>query len=182
MVEFYKTKEEKRFNLEHLKNKYMYWIKRKIWQIKNVIKWLPMIWNQYDFDYSYSLKAFKFQLEKQAYFLESEKAITVDSKHNASRIRMILRLMDKVYDHDYSVEYQEEFGKIYGEGLLNIKFIATDSPELCEIKSVYELIEDKDKVREMKQVERNLFLNSIEKQNRAHKLLWQLVEHNIQSW
>lgn len=160
----------------------MYWIKRKIWQIKNVIKWLPKIWNQYDFDYSYSIEVFKFQLEKQADYLESDKAITENSKNDASRIRMILRLMDKVYDHDYGIEYQKQFEEIYGEGSLDIKFVDTDNPKLYGLKSMYELSEDEDKVREMDQVKRNLFLNSQEKQNRAHKLLWDLVEHNIQSW
>lgn len=160
----------------------MYWIKRKIWQIKNVIKWLPKIWNQYDFDYSYSIEVFKFQLEKQADYLESDNAITENSKNGASRIRMILRLMDKVYDHDYGIEYQKQFEEIYGEGLLDIKFVDTNSPKLYGLKNMYELSEDEDKVREMDQVKRNLFLNSQEKQNRAHKLLWDLVEHNIQSW
>ena len=160
----------------------MYWIKRKIWQIKNVIKWLPKIWNQYDFDYSYSIEVFKFQLEKQADYLESDKAITENSKNDASRIRMILRLMDKVYDHDYGIEYQKQFEEIYGKGSLDMKFVDTDNPKLYELKNAYELSEDEDKVREMDQVKRNLFLNSQEKQNRAHKLLWDLVEHNIQSW
>lgn len=156
----------------------MYWIKRKMWQIKNVIKWLPKIWNQYDFDYSYSIEVFKFQLEKQADYLESDKAITENSKNDASRIRMILRLMDKVYDHDYGIEYQKQFEEIYGKDLLDIKFIN----KLHGLKHMYELNEDEDKVREMDQVKRNLFLNSQEKQNRAHKLLWDLVEHNIQNW
>ena len=43
-----------------------HFLKRKIWQIKNVFRWLPIIWKQYDFDYHYSLEVFKFQLKKQA--------------------------------------------------------------------------------------------------------------------
>ena len=47
-----------------------------------------------------------FQLLKTADFLESDKACTVQAKNSASRIRMIVRLMEKVYNEDYSCEYQ----------------------------------------------------------------------------
>lgn len=159
------------------------WIKRKIWQIKNVIKWLPKIWNQYDFDYRYSIEVFKFQLQKQVQFLESDKALTLCAKNTASRIRMVIRLMDKVYDEDYALEYQDEFEKIYGKGSLKMNFISLkDKSNYSEMKYNYQLNEDEDMVEEMDQVHQNLFLRSHEKQKRAHKLLWDLVEHNIQRW
>lgn len=161
----------------------MRWIKRKIWQIKNVIKWLPKIWNQYDFDYRYSIEVFKFQLQKQVQFLESDKALTVEAKNTASRIRMVIRLMDKVYNEDYALEYQDEFEKIYGKGSLDMNFIPLkDKSNYSEMKYNYELNEDEDMVKEMDQVHDNLYLRSREKQKRAHKLLWDLVEHNIQRW
>jgi len=50
------------------------------------------------------------------------------------------------------------------------------------MKKKYELTESEEKIREMDQVYNNLFLNSIQKQKRAHKLLWDLIEHNIQGW
>ena len=74
-----------------------HFIKRKIWQIKNVFRWLPIIWKQYDFDYNYSLEVFKFQLQKQAEFLESDRAVTLCAKDKAKRIRTVIKLMDKVY-------------------------------------------------------------------------------------
>jgi hypothetical protein len=160
----------------------IYWFKRKIWQIKNVIKWLPKIWNQYDFDYGYSIDVFKFQLEKQAEFLESNKACTLSAKDKASRIRMVIRLMDKVYNEDYALEYTDEFEKIYGKGSSYINIVNTKNPNLFSMKKNYELTESEEKIIEMDQVYNNLFLNSIQKQKRAHKLLWDLIEHNIQGW
>jgi len=160
----------------------IYWFKRKIWQIKNVIKWLPKIWNQYDFDSCYSIEVFRFQLEKQAQFFESSKAVTLSAKNKASRIRMVLRLMDKVYNGDYEMSYIDEFEKIYGEGSSDISFVNTNNPKLFSMKKKYELTESEEKIREMDQVHNNLFLNSFEKQRRAHKLLWDLIEHNIQGW
>ena len=159
------------------------WFRRKIWQIKNVIKWLPKIWNQYDFDYIYSIEVFKFQLQKQAEFLESDKAMTLCAKNNASRIRMIIRLMDKVYDEDYALEYQSKFEKLYGKNSLDMNFNPIKNKDgYSTMKYTYELNEDEDEVKEIDQVHRNLFLSSVKKQKRAHKLLWDLIEHNIQGW
>ena len=86
----------------------MYWIKRKIWQIRNVIKWLPVIWNQFDFDYRYSIDVFKFQLQKTADHLNSDNAYTLSAKDNARRLQTIIDLMDKVYEEEYGIEYFDE--------------------------------------------------------------------------
>ena len=120
----------------------MYWVKRKIQQIKRVIDFLPLIWSGFDFDFSYSLDLFKKQLERTASFLESDKAYTLSAKTNAQKIRTALRLMDIVYDEKYVDEFLDSYDGNDREG----------------------------------------FKRVIEKQNRAHKLLWDFIEHNIQRW
>ena len=52
-------------------------IKRKIQQIKNILKWIPVIWRTFDWDYRYSLDVFKFQLQNQINFLESDRAYSI---------------------------------------------------------------------------------------------------------
>jgi hypothetical protein len=39
-----------------------------------------------------------------------------------------------------------------------------------------------EELKEIDRVERELFHKSIAKQERAHKLLWQLIEKDIRSW
>ena len=95
-----------------------YWPRRKWRQIKNVINWIPIVWNQFDFDYRYSLEVFKYQLLKQASFMDSDKAMTKDSKIDAQKIRMICRLMDKVYDEEYGCEYQQKLKEAYGKDIM----------------------------------------------------------------
>lgn len=119
----------------------MYWVKRKIRQIKRVIDFLPLIWNGFDFDYRYATDLFRKQLERIADFLESDKAYTLSAKTNAQKIRTALRLMDIVYEERYMDE-----------------FFDSNSKDREEYKRV------------------------IEKQKRAHKLLWDFIEHNIQYW
>jgi hypothetical protein len=142
-------------------------------KLKRLIRYIPLIWNSEDFDYRYSLELFKIKLEDIASFLESDKAWSARAKHDASRIRMVLRLMDKVYEEEYSIEWIEEIKKIYGNDILDFKI------ENTYLKYKYE---DLHNAKEIEYKKREFFYKSLEKQKRAHKLLWKLIEHNIQHW
>jgi len=83
----------------------MYWVKRKIRQIKRVIDFLPLIWNGFDFDYRYATELYGHQLGRIADFLESDKAYSISAKDNAKRIRTTLKLMKLVGDEEYAMEY-----------------------------------------------------------------------------
>jgi hypothetical protein len=160
----------------------MYWIKRKIWQIKNVMKWLPKIWNQYDFDYHYSIEVFKYQLQKQAEFLESDKTNTMCAKDRAKRIRTVIKLMDKVYNEDYSLEYQDVLKEAYGEDVLDFDFVPNgeyNGEKTYTMKYKYESWENS---KEIDEIQSELFKMSHEKQERAHKILWKLIEKDIRGW
>ena len=106
-------------------------------RLKRVRDFLPIIWKGYDFDYTHAIELFKYQLERTADLLESDKAYTVNSNIHAQKIRTAIRLMDIVYDE----EYMEDFY----EGKLTIK-------------------------------------EAIKKQDKAHKILWKFIEHNIRHW
>jgi GDP-D-mannose dehydratase len=104
-----------------------YFFRRKFEQIRNVIRWIPVIWKQYDFDYHYALEVFEFKLLRMAEFLESDKAYTLNAKHYASRIRMVVRLMKKVYDGEYGMEYQKQIEDQFGKW--EFEFINEDSKD-----------------------------------------------------
>jgi hypothetical protein len=142
-------------------------------KLKRLIRYIPLIWNSEDFDYHYSLELFKMKLEDIASFLESDKAWSERAKHDASRIRMVIRLMDKVYEEEYSIEWMEKIKKIYGNDILDFKI---------ENKYLKYKYEDLPNAKEIEDKKREFFYKSLEKQKRAHRLLWKLIEHNIQHW
>lgn len=160
----------------------MYWIKRKIWQIKNLIKWIPIIWNQFDFDYNYSLDVFKFQLEKQARFLDSKKSRTQSSSYKSKRIKTVIKLMDKVYNEEYAMEYQKILKEKYGKDVLDVEFVKSKS---SSISKLYEMVPKYKSRSDSKKIEKekdNLFKKGLEKQEKAHKILWKLIEKDIRTW
>tara|TARA_B110000046_G_C12811368_1_gene321410 strand:+ start:192 stop:707 length:516 start_codon:yes stop_codon:yes gene_type:complete len=158
----------------------VYWIKRKYRQIQRVIDFLPLIWNGFDFDYRYATDLFKKQLERIADEMESDRGRLENSKTNAQKIRTAIRLMDKVYDEEYGCEYQDKLKELYGEKVSDWWFEdAGRGDDSSYLRYEYEKWDNSE---EIKKVERKLFLESKDKQKRAHKLLWDFIEHNIQRW
>ena len=150
-------------------------------KIKRIIKWIPTLWNMYDFDYIYAINVFKLQLSSLADLMESDKAFAVDSKLRAGKIRTAIRLMDKVYSEEYAMEYMDEIQKIYGKSSMD--FIKKDGDnDLYTLTTTYEKDYSEEEIKKIEEHRRELMLKSREKQNRAHKLLWDFIEHNIQSW
>lgn len=168
----------------HLRMKY--WIKRKYRQIKRVIDFFPLIWNGFDFDYRYATDLFKKQLERIADEMESDRGRLENSKTNAQKIRTSIRLMDKVYDDEYGMEYMDTIEKLYGKTHydfieLTEKSKHTGEP-LYELKLRNESAVDEKHQKEIDEVRNQMMLLSRDKQKRAHKLLWNFIEHNIQNW
>jgi len=160
--------------------KMLYFFKRKIKQIKNIFRWIPVLWNNFDFDYRYSLDVFKFQLLNQAKHMESDKSVTLNVGQYAKRIRTIVKLMDLVYDEYYACEYQDKLKNKYGEDVQ--EWIFEDSGRgdgSSRIRQNYEFWDNKDEVQKEHDI---WFKESQLKQEKAHKLLWKLIEHNIRNF
>lgn len=161
----------------------IYFFTRKYRQIRNILRWIPILWNQFDFDYNYALDVFKFKLLNMADFLESDKARCEGAKDRGKRIRTIVRLMDKVYNEDYGMEYHSKLEEIYGKEAFESEFIDTnDGTDSSRLKYAYELTESKEKIKEINIVKSRLYQESRDKQERAHKLLWKLIEYNIRDF
>jgi hypothetical protein len=119
-------------------------------------------------------------LERQAQFFESDKSYSDRSKQNAARIRTAIRLMDKVYDEEYGSEYHDKLEQLYGDNVLDFWFEDTGEGDGSTfLRWEYEKWDNSEEIDE---VRKKLFLESKEKQKRAHKILWDFIEHNIQYW
>ena len=165
--------------------KIKYWFRRKWSQIKRVIDFLPLIWKGYDWDYHYAVEVFQHQLKRMADHIGSDKAWALENKQIASRIRTAVKLMDKVYNEEYGMEYYDVIEEKYGKS--NFEFIETgdfddkgDPYYKMEIR--YENDYTEEELQLIDEEKRQMVLECRDKQKRAHKLLWDFVEHNIQKW
>lgn len=141
---------------------------------------LPMIWKGYDFDYRYAIELFQYQLERTADFMESNRTLTVDADIRARRIRTAVELLQKVYDEEYGCEYQDKLKEMYGKNVLDWSFEDTgDGNGSSYLRYRYEMWDNAEEVQRMMN---KLFLESQAKQERAEKLVWKFISHNIRYW
>ena len=158
----------------------MFVVKRFFRRVKRVMDFLPMIWKGYDYDYRYAIELFQYQLERTADFMESDRALTVDADIRARRIRTAVELLQKVYDEEYGCEYQDKLKEMYGENVLDWSFEDTgDGDGSSYLRYRYEMWDNAEEIQRMMN---KLFLESQAKQERAEKLVWKFISHNIRYW
>ena len=165
--------------------KIKYWFRRKWSQIKRVIDFLPLIWKGYDWDYHYAIEVFQHQLKRMADHIGSDKAYALENKQTASRIRTAIELMDKVYNEEYGTEYIDIIEKLYGKS--HYEFVELEDKDekgdpFYEMKIWNDFAVDETHQKVIDEVRHQMFLKDKDKQKRAHKLLWDFIEHNIQRW
>jgi len=162
---------------------------KKIWreikwffrQCKRTYGYAKKAWGGYDWDYRYSIDMFSYSLERLAKSLDSPDAFSERGSADAQRIRTIIKLMNKVYDEEYALEYQDKMKELYGEDIMDIEFVPyEDNPkEYYTIKHKYSGWNNEKEIEEMQS---KLFLESHEKQEKAHRILWAMIEHRIRYW
>jgi len=162
----------------------MYEIKQFFKRIYNLYRWFPVIWKDQDWDDFYIFEILKFKLKNQAKYI-SNKDRYVDAKRDAEIMRLCIRLIEKVQDEYYSTEY------------LNYRDSELTFVENKEYPGHYEVIEIKksehfdDYFKKYPRIAKQLTTNDKGKkafkiaqinEERAHKLLFKILEQNIRKW
>ena len=69
--------------------------------LKNLIKWWPIIKEDYDWDYTSILELLEFKLNKMAEYFESENAITLEAEKEAKEMKEAAFLCRKLIDDNF---------------------------------------------------------------------------------
>jgi hypothetical protein len=158
-------------------------IKRFSRKIRRLVRYLPVIWNSEDWDSGFATELFRMKLEDMAVFFEGMDGVfSANAEYKALRIRRILRLFDWVYNDEYITEFNMEMEALWGSGVneLSTKNITTKSGQIR--RSVGFVWQDWDNADEVQESYEELSVKYVEKRKRAHKLLWKLIEENIEHW
>jgi len=168
--------------------------------VKNLWKWLPVIWRDRDWDHFYIFQVLKFKIEKQAKYIGS-RDIHMNAKRDAEIMMTVVRLIDKVQDETYNMEYMDyhksrnyfvEIDKVHGEE----KMYEWKSEELSErfdeFFKKYPRQYKKAVSGELKRFRRDenesenkrIYAMEIahENQERCQRLLFKLLDENIRKW
>ena len=162
----------------------MYWFKRKWRQIKRVADFLPIIWKGYDWDYRYAVELFQHQLKRSANEIEKN-GMHVGNHNTASRIRTAVELMEKVYDEEYQFEYINKIEEKYGKSSFDFQEtgdLDKNGDPYYEAVEKFEEDYTQEELAIIEEEKNEAMWAARAKQKKAHRILWQYIEHNIQHW
>jgi hypothetical protein len=176
-----------------------YYHKDFIHGVKNLWKWFPVIWRDRDWDDHYIFEVLKFKIEKQAKYI-GDRNMHVSAKRDSEIMLLVSRLIKLHQDEFYGMEYMDYHNT-------NYDFIPTDykidGEECFEMKStlISESFDDYFKKyplqykrvvsgevsrfkRPVNELTKELIAMEIahENQDRCNKLIFKLLERNIQKW
>ncbi len=85
----------------------MWRIRRIIRRTKNLLRWLPIIWQDEQWDYYYILEVLKHKLILTADHTRKH-GYHVNSNYDADRMMLCVKLIEKVQNEDYLMEMVNE--------------------------------------------------------------------------
>lgn len=124
--------------INKMKNIYidiLFFFKSTFRSIKNLYRWFPIIWKDRDWDDYYIFEILKFKLQNTAHYTESRKWF-VGHEHEAARIRLCIKLIERIQDEYYTMEYMD-----YETSILKFVPRSEDHPGSYELE--IEITEDK---------------------------------------
>jgi hypothetical protein len=162
-----------------------YRVKQFFRNIHNLIRWFPIIWKDRDWDHHFIFEILKFKLKNQAEYI-SKRGNHLSAKRDAEIMMTCIRLIEKIQDEYYASEYFEyyksylEFKKLENSELFEITETVTSEALEDYFKKyplIYRLVPDLKAPKS-----RIAFQMAKINQERAHKLLFKILEENIQRW
>ena len=110
----------------------MYRIKRFFRKCRNVIRWIPTIWKDEDWDQTYIYDMLLLKLERQRDFFASDRAYASNAKETANQIQTAIDLLHMTRDpwEFYECPVLEELDAKWGKGVLRPEPCGNDSYQL----------------------------------------------------
>lgn len=156
-----------------------YSIKRFFRRLYRLVEYLPLIWKSDDYDYRYAVDLFMYQLDRTGDYILT-KGIHENTDNDFSRIRTATNLLKKVYDEEYLLEWIDVIEEKYGPS--KIDFIPIEGTDNYQMIEVFEKDYTDSELLEIAEERQILSRVCRVKHERAHRIAWEFIEHNIRYW
>jgi hypothetical protein len=163
--------------------------------IQKIWYWLPIIWKDRDWDGHYIFEIMKHKLKAQAKYIGG-RGFHTRAHQDARRMRLCVKLMQKIQDDDYAMEYMDYHkDRIWftdcedrpDSSLMNSEQIWEKFDDYFKkYPLIYKRVMNGEGVfkREGREDDKQIIAMNIAyiNQDRAHKLLFKIMEENILKW
>jgi hypothetical protein len=163
--------------------------------IQKIWYWLPIIWKDRDWDGHYIFEIMKHKLQAQAQYI-GDRDFHTRAQQDARRMRLCVKLMQKIQDEDYTMEYMDYHkDRIWftdcedrpGSSLMNSEQVWEKFDDYFKkYPLVYKRVMNGEGVfnLEGREDDKHVIAMNIAHLNhdRARKLLFKIMEENIEGW
>lgn len=153
-------------------------VNRFLGRVKRLLDYTPVIWSSYDWDHSYATGIFAYQLQRMVDYFEKNQT-HVGWENDVSRMKTAIELIKRVDEDYYSLQYYDLLEQKYGKSYLEFTPCSQGGYEL---DLVFEKEYTPEQLAAIKQEKKNLMNLSRLKQEKARRVLWKFIEHNIENW
>jgi hypothetical protein len=163
--------------------------------VKNLWYWFPIIWKDRDWDSHYIFEIMKHKLSAQAKYIGTSDRHT-RAQQDARRMRLCVKLMSKVQEEDYTMEYMDYHkDRVWftdcedrpGSSLMNSEQVWEKFDDYFKkYPLIYKRVMNGEGVFSLKgrEDDKHVIAMNIAHLNhdRARKLLFKIMEENIEGW
>jgi hypothetical protein len=163
--------------------------------IQKIWYWLPIIWKDRDWDGHYIFEIMKHKLQAQAKYI-GDRDFHTRAQLDAKRMRLCVKLMQKIQDEDYTMEYMDYHkDRVWftdcedrpGSSLMNSEQVWEKFDDYFKkYPLVYKRVMNGEGVfsLEGREDDKHVIAMNIAHLNhdRARKLLFKIMEENIEGW
>jgi hypothetical protein len=160
--------------------------------IKNIIRWFPTIWKDRDYDHNYIFSILEKKLINQREYLSTHNTFE-DAKRQCEKIKICINLIDKIKNDYYNMEWSDYHtsshdwldineGEYANKGYKEMKSTLI-SENFDDYFAKYKLVYLKIKKLNPNDDKMRLAIKiSHENHKRCKKLLFSILENNIENW
>ena len=180
-------------------------VRQFLTSVRNLIKWFPVIWKDRDYDHRFIFDVLILKLEKQSKYIK-DKSFHTRSETDARNLMICVNLAKKIQDNYYETEYVDYVEKEYDFVPYNtddredfyVMESTTKSERFDEYFKKYPLVykkvllDEKNQTFKLKNRSEEIDLIELKQliamnmsyynHNRARKLLFKIMEENIERW
>ena len=150
----------------------MWRIRQFFRRFKNLLRWLPIIWKDEDWDHTYIYNILKFKLQNQADYLE-ERNHFVGVEREVEKMRTCIKLLERLKEDYYGDLYHKKSDEKYGK--TNFRFEPVeDRPGLTTLET--------DDSEEVSKGRMEFYMEGAKKHEQARRILFTLLDRNIEKW
>ena len=150
-----------------------------ITSIKNILRWIPIIWIDRDWDHTFLYIILQFKLSNMERYLRKY-GHSINSEKDADRIKTCTILLKRLLDDEYHDMVFKKHNEKWGE--LNFHWVETNDDKYSKLETERQnVVTEKDK-----KMERNEYNNLIQVENNLRQqdieYLFETIKKYHQGW